>query len=69
MTFSRNPADSGGILTWVVDNVEQAPGSGRWYATEARLGPIEKSGDDLSADVKPRGAVTTTVIRFLVDFK
>ena len=68
MTFSRNPADSGGILTWTVDKVEQAPGGGRWYATEARQGIIEKSGDDLSADLKPRGAVTTTIIRFLVDF-
>ena len=69
MTFSRNPADSGGILTWVVDKVVQAPGGGRWYATDARLGRIEKSGDDLSAERKRSPEVTTTVIRFLVDFK
>ena len=70
ITFSRNPADSGGILTWVVDKVEQAPGGGRWYATEARLGKIEKSGDDLSAEKKAsRPRSRTTVIRFLVDFK
>ncbi len=69
ITFSRNPADSGGIVTWVVDKVEQAPGGSRWYATEARLGRIEKSGDDLSAELKPAPEVTTTVIGFLVDFK
>ena len=67
--FSRNPADSGGILTWVVDKVEQAPDGGRWYATEARQGIIKKSGDDLSADRKPAPEVTTTVIRYLVEFK
>jgi hypothetical protein len=67
-TFSRNPADSGGILAWVVDQVEKAPG-GRWYATEARLGWIKKSGDNLSADMKSVPEVTTSVSRYLVDFK
>ena len=62
--------DSGEVVeTWVVDKVVQAPGGGRWYATDARLGRIEKSGDDLSAERKRSPEVTTTVIRFLVDFK
>ena len=68
LTCSRNPADSGGITTWIVDKAEKVPG-GYWYPTEARLGPIQKSGDDLSAERKAAPEVTTSVFRYLVDFK
>lgn len=33
-------------LTTMIDKVERSPG-GRWYATQARLGRVEKSGDEL----------------------
>ncbi|HVX12705.1 MAG TPA: hypothetical protein VHC22_16105 [Pirellulales bacterium] len=76
MHFSRNQAWDN--VTQIIDKVQQSPG-GRWYATEVRLGRIEKHGDDLPAEeiiVKPDerrtgmeiGPVTTTLLRYFVEF-
>jgi len=75
--FSRNQAAWDNV-TQIIDKVQQSPG-GRWYATEVRLGRIEKHGDDLPAEeiiVNPNqphtgmeiGPVTTTLLRYFVEF-
>ncbi|WP_020473022.1 hypothetical protein [Zavarzinella formosa] len=55
------------ISTTIVDKAEKSP-KGRWYATQARIGQVERSGDDLHAEtgVSP---VATTVFRYLVEFQ
>lgn len=65
-------------VTQVIDKLEKSPG-GVWYATEVRMGRIEKSGDDLSDGiVTPTipmttgmeiGPVSTTLFRYFVEFK
>lgn len=65
-------------VTQIIDKIEQSPG-GRWYATEVRLGRIEKHGDDLpGADIIGQpgqrrtgmeiGPVTTSLFRYFVEF-
>lgn len=46
--YSLDPAPWNNT-TVIIDKVEKSPG-GRWYATEARQGRVEKSGDALSSD-------------------
>jgi hypothetical protein len=65
--------------TRIIDAVAQSP-NGRWYATQARYGRIEKHGDDLPAnteavaagqpaDPTKLGPVTTQAYCHLVDFQ
>lgn len=77
MHFSRDHAAWNNV-TQVIDKLEKSPG-GAWYATEVRMGRIEKSGDDLSDGiVTPTvpmttgmeiGPVSTTLFRYFVEFK
>jgi hypothetical protein len=50
-----------------VDEMAQSPG-GRWYATQARIGHVRQSGDELSEKVG-EGQVATSVYRYFVEFK
>jgi hypothetical protein len=65
--------------TRIIDRIEKSPG-GRWYATSARMGRIERHGADLPTEpvyvtIIPQeesttmGPTTTTSCRFLVEFK
>jgi hypothetical protein len=73
--FSRDHA-AWNNSTQIIDEVKQSPG-GRWYSTAVRNGRIAKHGDDLSAQPVPGvgktgmeiGPVTTSVIRYVVDFR
>lgn len=72
--YSRNHTAWDNV-TQIINKLEKSP-NGRWYATEVRMGRIEKSGDDLSDDNVPAlktgmevGPVTTSVFRYFVEFK
>ena len=63
--------------TVIIDTVAQSP-KGRWNATKARYGRIEKHGDDLPTKAIPAdfdkdpmeiGPTTTMAYRYLVEFK
>jgi hypothetical protein len=55
------------IRVQTVDELAQSP-SGRWYATQTRLGQVRESGDELPGP-KEGGPVSTSVYRYLVEFK
>jgi hypothetical protein len=54
------------VFTIVIDKAEKSPG-GAWYATEARLGNVQNSGDDLPTQ-RGVGPVSTSVFRYFVEF-
>jgi hypothetical protein len=54
------------VFTIVIDKAEKSPG-GAWYATEARLGNVQNSGDDLPTQ-RGVGPVSTSVFRYFVAF-
>jgi len=59
--------DTGWISTVIVDAAEKSP-KGRWYATQVRSGRVERSGDDLRADMGV-APVSTSLYRYLIKFE
>ncbi|QDU11051.1 hypothetical protein [Gimesia aquarii] len=64
---TANKEQNGWIHTTVIDKLKKSP-KGRWYATQARRGMVENTGDELSDGIGV-APVSTTTSHYFVEFQ